>query len=63
MKGTSMGVSKCEYCLYYDYDEEFNYFVCTMGLDEDEEIKFLTDTFSDCPYFRMGDDYTIARKQ
>lgn len=49
--------------MFYDFDEDFNYYVCTMGLDEDEEIKFMMDTFSDCPYFRMGDDYTIARKQ
>ena len=56
-------MSKCEYCLYYDYDEEMDYYVCDMLLDEDELSKFLSDTFDDCPYYRMGDDYTIARKQ
>ena len=53
-------MSKCEYCLYYDYDEEMDYYVCDMLLDEDELYKL---TFDDCPYYRMGDDYTIARKQ
>ena len=56
-------MSKCEYCLYYDYDEEMDYYVCDMLIDEDELYKFLSDTFDDCPYYRMGDDYTIARKQ
>ena len=58
-----MARSKCEYCMYYDYDEELDYYVCDMLLDEDELYKFMSDTFNDCPYYRMGDDYTIARKQ
>lgn len=56
-------MSKCDTCLYYDYDEEMDYYVCGMLLDEDELYKFISDTFSDCPYYRMGDDYTISRKQ
>lgn len=35
-------MSKCEYCLYYDYDEEMDYYVCDMLLDEDELYKFLS---------------------
>lgn len=59
----NMAISKCEYCMYYDFDEELEYYVCDMTLDEDELIKFMSDTFQECPYYRMGDDYTIARKQ
>lgn len=55
--------ANCEYCLNYDYDEEFECYVCLMDLDEDEMRSFVTGKFRDCPYFRMGDEYTIVRKQ
>jgi len=32
-------------------------------MDEDELNRFLTDVHSSCPYYRLGDDYTIVRKQ
>ena len=32
-------------------------------LDEDEMEKFLTDTFRDCPYYLLYDEYAIVRKQ
>ena len=28
--------SKCEDCLYYEYDDEYGFYVCDMDLDEDE---------------------------
>ena len=27
--------SKCEDCLYYEYDDEYGFYVCDMDLDED----------------------------
>lgn len=53
----------CEYCSNYLYDEEFEYYVCDRNLDEDEMGKFMTETFRDCPYFQMNDEYRIVRKQ
>ena len=55
--------ANCDYCLYYEYDEEFDCYVCDMDLDEDEMRLFIQNRFSDCPYYRPGDEYTIVRKQ
>ncbi|MDY3714188.1 MAG: DUF6472 family protein [Blautia sp.] len=55
--------ANCEYCSNYIYDEEWGYYICDMPLDEDEMGKFMTDTFRECPYFQMNDEYKIVRKQ
>jgi hypothetical protein len=55
--------ANCDYCIHYEYDEEMEYYVCQMDLDEDEMRHFISGTFKECPYFRMGDEYTIVRKQ
>ncbi|MEG0779566.1 MAG: DUF6472 family protein [Oscillospiraceae bacterium] len=57
------GKSNCETCFRYTYDEELDCFVCDMDLDEDEMVRFLSGTFSACPYYQRGDDYTLARRQ
>ena len=44
----------CEYCVNY---------TCEINLDEDEMVKFITGNFNQCPYFKMGDEYRIVRKQ
>ena len=28
----------CESCMNYEYDEEYEYYVCTQNLDEDENV-------------------------
>ena len=55
--------SKCEDCLYYEYDDEYGFYVCDMDLDEDETAQFIGGRFQNCPYYRPGDEYTIVRKQ
>ena len=40
-----------------------NTYFCDISLDEDEMEKFLTDTFRDCPYYLLYDEYAIVRKQ
>lgn len=55
--------ANCEYCSNYIYDEDFDYYICDVSLDEDEMGKFMTNTFRDCPYFQMNDEYKIVRKQ
>ena len=54
---------ECDTCWYYDYDEEFDEYVCIMDLDEDEMYRFLTSGKTHCTYYRQGDDYTLARRQ
>ena len=35
-------ISNCEDCVFYDYDEDWECYVCTMNLDEDEMVRFLS---------------------
>jgi hypothetical protein len=55
--------SNCEVCANYEYDEEYECYICQMNLDQDELYKFMTNAYSDCPYFKYGDEYTIVRHQ
>ena len=53
----------CDTCWYYDYDEEYDEYYCMMDLDEDEVYRYLVTNQSKCPFYRQGDDYTLARRQ
>jgi hypothetical protein len=53
----------CELCSNYYYDDDYECWTCEVELDEDEMYRFLTDTSYACPYFSMGDEYRIVRKQ
>lgn len=54
--------SNCDYCMNLDRDEEGNEY-CTVQLDEDEMARYLSRTHRECPYFQLGDEYTIVRRQ
>ena len=56
-------MSNCETCMNYKYDEEYEYYVCTKNLDEDEMYHFIKGEFRNCPYYQFGDEYQIVRKQ
>jgi len=58
-----MDCRDCESCWYYDYDEEYDEYFCMMDLDEDEHCRFFSAGVNRCPYYRQGDDYTLAKKQ
>lgn len=53
----------CDSCMYYEYDEDYECYVCQMDLDEDEMYRFLTNTNENCPYYRYGDEYSVVRHQ
>ncbi|MCI5648287.1 MAG: DUF6472 family protein [Fusicatenibacter sp.] len=53
----------CESCGNYVYDEEYECYTCEVDLDEDEMAHFMTNTFVNCPYYQLGDEYRIVRKQ
>ena len=55
--------SNCDDCLYYDYDEDMDAYVCTVNMDEDEAVAFLTKRFESCPYYRYYDEYKSVRRQ
>ena len=58
-----MAQINCESCTNYEYDEEYDCYVCTKDLDEDEMIRFIQGTFRNCPYYQLGDEYRIVRRQ
>ncbi|MDD4124931.1 MAG: DUF6472 family protein [Eubacteriales bacterium] len=55
--------SNCDTCAYYDYNENTESYECHMNLDEDEMVKFLSDSFSNCPYYELYDEYKTVQKQ
>ena len=56
-------ISNCESCVFYDYDEDWDSYVCTMNLDEDEMVRFLSGHNNSCPYYRYYDEYKSVQKQ
>lgn len=56
-------MTKCESCVFYQYDENYDDYVCDMDLDEDEMVRFLSSQTDSCPYWWPGDDYLTARRQ
>lgn len=58
-----MSFTECDTCWYFDYDEEYDEYACMMDLDEDEVYRILTSGQGRCPFYRQGDDYTLARRQ
>lgn len=54
--------SQCDMCAYYDYDEEWDDYVCIMNMDEDDMVRFYQSK-SSCPYFKFYDEYKIVRRQ
>ena len=53
----------CESCEFYDFDEEWGEYVCSMSLDEDEMTDFLGGNTRACPYYRYYDEYKSVHKQ
>ena len=58
-----MASDPCESCFNYVYDEECECDVCEVNLDEDELYRFLSGSNHNCPYFRLEDEYKLARRQ
>lgn len=56
--------SNCESCEFYDYDEDYEAYVCTKNLDQDELARFVLGDTARCPYYRFFDEYkSIVHKQ
>ena len=58
-----MDSTQCQDCWYYDYDKEYDEIFCQIDLDEDEVYRIMISPSRRCPYFRPGDEYTLARRQ
>jgi len=59
----NQNTANCESCVFYDYDEEYDSYVCTMNLDQDEMGAFLSGNTRACPYYRFYDEYKSVQKQ
>lgn len=60
------GRSRCEDCMSYLYDEEYDCYCCERGaeLDEDEMAHFLSGGYANCPFYHPGEgDYCLSSKQ
>ena len=57
------GKTNCEMCMNFVYDEEYEDYMCSINMDEDEYARLAMGYRQECPYFRFGDEYTIVRKQ
>ena len=57
------GYGECESCVYFDFDEVYGDNVCTLSLDEDEEVKLRTEGSRYCRYYRKYDEYKSVQKQ
>ena len=55
--------TNCDSCVFYDYDEYYQCYLCRQNLDEDENLQFMTGNFRSCPYYKYYDEYTSVRKQ
>ena len=55
--------TNCESCVFYDYDEELEAYVCTVNLDQDEMGQFVSGYTKSCPYYRFYDEYKSVHKQ
>lgn len=55
--------TSCDSCAYYAYDEEYECYFCEINLDEDEMTRFMQGSLNNCPYYRLGDEYAVVRKQ
>jgi len=62
-KAENAPISRCDDCVYFDYDEAYDENVCTLSLDEDEMVAFLTGKTQSCPYYKRYDEYMTVRKQ
>ena len=58
-----MASGNCENCVNYNYEEDYDCYICDMDLDEDEMVRFLSASFENCPYFQLEYEYRIVRKQ
>ena len=44
--------ANCESCMNYEYDDDYECYVCTQDLDEDEMVRFVQGDFRDAHIIR-----------
>jgi len=62
-KGRVKNMSICDTCSNYQYDEDYEYYVCMIDLDEDDMSRFLRGGSFECTFYQRDDEYAVVRKQ
>lgn len=62
-KNKKQASARCEDCLYWDWDDEYEQYCCSLAFDEDEMVRVLHSCERRCPYFRFYDEYKSVQKQ
>lgn len=55
----------CENCMYLEYNDEIKEYVCSIEsiMDEDDMARMSYSRHKHCPYYKVGDEYSLVRKQ
>lgn len=53
----------CDTCAYFVFDEEYEDYVCSVDMDEDDLGRLMSGTVKACVFYRNGDEYAVVRKQ
>jgi len=53
----------CDDCNYYEWDDEDEYYYCSVNMDEDDYARMVQGHSRQCPYYRHEDEYQIVRHQ
>jgi len=53
----------CDTCLYYEYDEEYDEYSCSVDMDEDDYGRLLSGHYKDCPFYRSDNEYEVVKHQ
>jgi hypothetical protein len=56
-------MSSCDSCSNYEYDEDYESYICQVNLDEDELYRFVSSNCKECPYYSLDDEYAVVRHQ
>jgi len=56
-------MASCDTCGNYEYDEDYEDYVCMVNMDEDDYVRLLSSKYKECPYYQNYDEYKIVRKQ
>lgn len=46
--------ANCESCMNYEYDDDYECYVCTQDLDEDEMVRFVQEISESAHIIRWG---------
>ena len=63
MTNGDTAMTNCGSSVNYVYDEDLEYYICLVDLDEDETHRFIHCSTRDCPYFRLDDEYSVEKHQ